>query len=554
MNTRSSARLSLKNKGQSFRELQKFLNYSSDSSSDDDSDNGLYFESLSTPRKTKSKTKYDDSGTPPKQKKLEAKSPNNKSTVRSTTNTPSLQRLAITSPKKPKSTRKSLFKENDTKKSAENKKIEPILINSDSESTSEDEEPSKEIPKNINAYQSARQALHGTAPTEMPGREKELKELRQFIDRHIKNQTSGSLYVSGPPGTGKTASLNLILQEKNLVQNVDHVYVNCTAIKSPTAIYSRICKELNIKVDGRSEKDHLLQIDKYLKKKHKTILLVLDEIDQLESKNQSILYTIFEWPSKPNARILLIGIANALDLTDRILPRLQARCELKPTLMHFAPYSKPQIIEIFTSRLRAANVLDIFSPAAVQMLAGKIAAVSGDIRRALDIGRRVVELAEQSRKTGALKSVENLANQLVDEETKTVDLKQVLTVLNSVYSTSQNLDDHTEDSFPLQQKIIICSLLLMLKKNKSKDITIGKLHEVYCRVCKKRKIGSVDQTELVGLCSLIESKGIITVSGKKEPRLNKVSMVWDQDEVTNALKDKQLISDILQDESCLGKF
>ncbi|XP_028132368.1 cell division control protein 6 homolog [Diabrotica virgifera virgifera] len=553
MNTRSSARLCSKNRGQSFRDLQKFSKYSSDSSSDDDSD--LYYESISTPRKTKSKAKYEDSGTPPKQKKIEARTPNNKSTVRSTTNTPSLQRLAITSPKKPKSTRKTLFKENDTtKKTTENKKIERILTNSDSECTSDDEESSTDIPKNRNAYQSARQALHGTAPTEMPGREKELKDLREFIDRHIKDQISGSLYVSGPPGTGKTASLNIILKEKKLMSGVSHVYVNCTAIKSPTAIYSRICKELNIKVDGKSEKEHLLQIVKYLKKKHKTILLVLDEIDQLESKNQSILYTIFEWPSKPNAHILLIGIANALDLTDRILPRLQARCELKPTLMHFAPYTKPQIIEIFTSRLRAANVLDIFSPAAVQMLAGKVAAVSGDIRRALDIGRRVVELAERSKKTGALKSVENLANQLVDEETKTVDLKQVLTVLNSVYGTSQNLDDNTEDSFPLQQKIIICSLLLMLKKNKSKDVTIGKLHEVYCRVCKKRKIGSVDQTELVGLCALIESKGIITVSGKKEPRLNKVSMVWDQDEVTNALKDKQLISDILKDESCLGKF
>jgi len=101
-------------------------------------------------------------------------------------------------------------------------------------------------------------------------------------------------------------------------------------------------------------------------------LLVLDEIDQLCCKNQSVLYTIFEWPAKRDSKLVLVGIANALDLTDRILPRLQARCELRPELMHFAPYTKQQIIEIFTERLRQDIKSDLFSPVAIQLLAGKI--------------------------------------------------------------------------------------------------------------------------------------------------------------------------------------
>lgn len=124
-------------------------------------------------------------------------------------------------------------------------------------------------------------------------------------------------------------------------------------------------------------------------------LLILDEIDQLDSRKQSILYTIFEWPSYAASKLILIGIANALDLTDRILPRLQSKCELKPQLMHFAPYSKNQIMEIYKQRLESSGVTDVFSPMAVQLLAGKVAAVSGDARRALDIGRRVIELTEQ---------------------------------------------------------------------------------------------------------------------------------------------------------------
>lgn len=107
----------------------------------------------------------------------------------------------------------------------------------------------------------------------------------------------------------------------------------------------------------------------------------MDEIDQLDSKKQSILYTIFEWPAIPDSKLVLIGIANALDLTDRILPRLQARCELKPKLMHFASYTKQQLVDIFTSRLKEAGVQEVFSPVALQLLSGKVAAVSGEDKR-----------------------------------------------------------------------------------------------------------------------------------------------------------------------------
>lgn len=57
---------------------------------------------------------------------------------------------------------------------------------------------------------------------------------------------------------------------------------------------------------------------------------------------------------------------------------------------------------------------------------------------------------------------------------KPVDLKEVVTILNGVYGGTQNIDQE-QDSFPLQQKLLLCSLLLILNKGRNKDVTVGKV-------------------------------------------------------------------------------
>ena len=92
-----------------------------------------------------------------------------------------------------------------------------------------------------------------------------------------------------------------------------------------------------------------------------------------------------------------MGIANALDLTDRILPRLKLSVAVSPTQLSFPPYSRAEINKIITSRLKEAQgdgQEPIIKPMAVKFLAGKISSLSGDIRKALDVCRRAIELAE----------------------------------------------------------------------------------------------------------------------------------------------------------------
>lgn len=414
--------------------------------------------------------------------------------------------------------------------------------------------PQKTVP---DRFQNARKTLNVSETYNLPGRQKEMQEITDFLDSGLAECKSASMYISGQPGTGKTACLSKILNASKFTDKFKRVYVNCTSISSIGSIYKVICKQLNIKA-VKSENECLTNIKKHLMTKHKAILMVLDEIDQLVGQKQTVLYTIFEWTALPNSNILLIGIANSLDLTDRLLSRLHAKCNLKPRLMNFAPYSKQQITEIFRTRLEEAQVLDIFPTVTIQLLSAKVAAISGDVRRALDIGRRVIEMAEEQKRGKKQFDMNELGIGELDAQaaalpTDKVEIKQVMAVLNQVYGAGQTLGDDLEDTFPLQQKILICTILMILKRDKNKDITVGRLYGVYAKVCASRNIPALGQSEFGGLCELVETRGILRIIKNKEPRMCKVQLQWDEGEVTNALQDKQLIASILADTSCITK-
>lgn len=62
-------------------------------------------------------------------------------------------------------------------------------------------------------YQQAKLVLNTAVPDRLPAREKEMDVIRNFLREHISGKKAGSLYLSGAPGTGKTACLSRILQD-----------------------------------------------------------------------------------------------------------------------------------------------------------------------------------------------------------------------------------------------------------------------------------------------------------------------------------------------------
>uniref|UniRef100_A0A673JBC7 Cell division control protein n=1 Tax=Sinocyclocheilus rhinocerous TaxID=307959 RepID=A0A673JBC7_9TELE len=401
------------------------------------------------------------------------------------------------------------------------------------------------FPVKKSGYQSVKQALHTAVPERLLSREAERAAIVSFLENHVVAEKPSSLYISGAPGTGKTACLNCVLQEqKALLKGVQTVLINCMNLRSSHAIFPLLGERLGVP-KGNSE----ARLEKLLTSSGPTVLLVLDEMDQLDSKSQEVLYTIFEWPYLPNSRVCLIGIANALDLTDRILPRLQAKPHCRPKLLNFPPYSREELNAIVQDRLTQVSGEGVLDAAAVQFCARKVSAVSGDARKALDICRRAVEIVEAADRSKMASEPAASPKEMRDLSllvaVSRVSVPQVARVLTEVYGDRMASGSGDGESFPLQQKLLVCCLLLIVRNGKSKEVQLGKLCEVYSKLCKQRQVGGVGQTECLSLCSLLESRGIFTLKKAKEARLTKISLKIEERDVENALKDRTLLGSIL---------
>lgn len=244
-------------------------------------------------------------------------------------------------------------------------------------------------------------------------------------------------------------------------------------------LYQELTNDLNDDLNNsstgtlkRSSKDNVAKKIETLFTNYKIpIFLVADEIDQIETtiKSTSDLYKIFEWPFLNDSKLNLIGIANSLDFTDRLLPRLELKPEYKPIILKFMPYSKEEIISIIKDRLESVQKKIncnhvLIDDRALTLCASKIASLNGDIRKVLDICRRSIEEIERE-------YIENSQNEI--GPLKSVNITHMMRLFNNINPIVRSNMDKT--SMPLMQKILLCTVLLMTKQMRVKEIPLSKV-------------------------------------------------------------------------------
>lgn len=120
-----------------------------------------------------------------------------------------------------------------------------------------------------------------------------------------------------------------------------------------------------------------------------SVICVVDEVDALAGGRQAVLYALLEWTARAGSRLAVIAVANTMDLPERLMPRLRSRVGVQR--MTFATYTHQQLQQVIEARLEEVS---LFPPNVVMFISRKVAAFSGDARRALQVARRATEVAE----------------------------------------------------------------------------------------------------------------------------------------------------------------
>uniref|UniRef100_A0A9I9DZZ9 Cell division control protein n=1 Tax=Cucumis melo TaxID=3656 RepID=A0A9I9DZZ9_CUCME len=366
-------------------------------------------------------------------------------------------------------------------------------------------------PKDTEHVKTAKEALHiSTAPTTIMCREDEQNKIFNFCKASVEQEKAGSLYVCGCPGTGKSLSMEKVKDQlaawaaQSGLQLPDILSINCTSLANTSDIFTKIMGETQPKKKRNGSLTPLQHLRRLYSQKAesscmKMKLIIADELDYLITKDKAVLHDLFMLTTFPFSRCILIGIANAIDLADRFLPRLQAlNCELQ-----------------------------------------KVAAVSGDMRKALCVCRNAIELLEAEIKASSKEQNHDDAcdtpapPELVKRsESQIVRLDHMAVALSKTFKSPAV---ETIQSLPQHQQIILCSVVKLVRGGK-KDTTIGELNKSYMDICKSTLIPPVGSLELSNMFTVLNDQGLLKLGQSRDNKMRRVLLKVDEADVTFALQ------------------
>jgi origin recognition complex subunit 1 len=324
---------------------------------------------------------------------------------------------------------------------------------------------------------------------DLPCRQAEQHKIEEHITNGLK--TSGcysSLYISGMPGTGKTASVKASLNKlkmqakKHLIKDFDALIINGMKINSINNVYKQIYSFIfNDETKVSSNKCcTMLELffknrDSYYMKselrnpKNVHLILLIDEIDCLVSKKMNLLYNIFNWTTFPEAKLIVISISNTMDLPQKTLAKVASR--MGTNQLPFKPYSKQELEEILEKCL---PYYGLFHKDAISFSCSKVASISGDLRRILHICNAALDNLIKKQKT-------SLAN--LKKEKNLISLTDIRVASSDLYDNRLSL---VIKGLKLYEKVAIIAISMCM--NTSSRVNITHAFEKFDFCCNKAKI------------------------------------------------------------------
>ncbi|CEH12317.1 p-loop containing nucleoside triphosphate hydrolase protein [Ceraceosorus bombacis] len=343
-------------------------------------------------------------------------------------------------------------------------------------------ELSKEDLSKLSAHTRARRLLHvGATPEQLPCRQEEFEEVLSYVEDAVQDGIGGCVYVAGVPGTGKTATVREVVRHLTKRADAGQIspfnFVEINGMKLPDAsqayplLWAAVGGGKDPNIGHKAALKHLgTHFESGRGAARATTVVLMDELDQLVTSKQEVVYNFFNWPSMRGSRLIVLAVANTMDLPERTLSAKVAS-RLGLTRIPFEPYRANQLAEIVQSRLgmlpdqlqdqeHGLGCEKVMSKAAIEYASKRIANVSGDARRMLDVCRRGVELVE-TRYLGSSSSGTGISDQSTTLPAPPVQPADMIEILSALVKSGKVA--HIR-SVSLHAKILLISLLSVLRR------------------------------------------------------------------------------------------
>ncbi|KAJ6662531.1 hypothetical protein lerEdw1_011667 [Lerista edwardsae] len=377
-----------------------------------------------------------------------------------------------------------------------------------------------------NVLEEARLRLHVSAvPESLPCREKEFQNIYNFIESKLIDGTGGCMYISGVPGTGKTATVHEVIRslhqatENNELPSFQFIEINGMKLTDPHQAYVQILKLLTGQKATATHAAVLLE-KRFCTRgsERKTVVLIVDELDLLWTRKQNVMYSLFDWPTQKHARLIVLAIANTMDLPERIMMnRVASRLGL--TRMSFQPYTYKQLQQIISSRM---GQMKAFEEDAIQLIARKIAALSGDARRCLDICRRSTEICELS----SSKSTSRL-----------VSMTHVMEAMDEMFSSPYI---NTIRNSSLQEQIFLKATVAEFHRSGLEEATVQQIFHQHVALCRIEGLQTPTLSDIMAISSRLSACRLLLVESNNKYLHMRVRLNVSQDDVMYVLKEESL--------------
>jgi len=219
-------------------------------------------------------------------------------------------------------------------------------------------------------------------PELLPHREQQIKRLADNLLPATKRKMPQNTFVFGPPGIGKTASAKFVFRELCDFSGIKTVYINCWDYKTANAVFTKISLDLGTFVQRRGlGKDEILErLVESCNKLERSLIVCLDEVDQLVSEDKSALYDLLRINQYVKIPIGLVFISNDPFIFANVDPRVKSSLNIEE--IEFKPYSLEEMKDIL--RERANLAFAAVESAVITLAANHATQNGGDVRVGLE--------------------------------------------------------------------------------------------------------------------------------------------------------------------------